>query len=263
MASPLPRVMIWYQCRSRSTALELSLASVPTFKIFHDHFFMAGVNTESIEELNFFGQIPGNYSYDGVKDSYEKTYPGKEAVIAKDTAVALKDKYQYIPDGFKHVFLIRDPRETIRSTWEVVKSLEERGFASFDTRDLVSKLASLQPTWNLYNHLVKEKKDKPIIIDSQDLVRNPRDILNKLCGMTGLTFRESMLKWKPGNIDHWPDLVKIVNIYESSIYGAAVESEKFDEALSKPHYAEIDSPLQLIIETDSTIFRKMIEDKLQ
>lgn len=89
-------------------------------------------------------------------------------------------------------FLIRDPKETIFSYY---KNITASGFAWKDWEDRVG--------WKEHYQLFKEiedlKKEKPLVIDSGDLVKNPRDYLKLLCCKLGVNFSEKMLCWQPNN----------------------------------------------------------------
>ena len=48
--------------------------------------------------------------------------------------------------------------------------------------------------WKLYKNL-KRLGNKPIVIDSRELLMNPEDILKKLCRHLKLEFFNTMLSW--------------------------------------------------------------------
>lgn len=84
-----------------------------------------------------------------------------------------------------HVFLIRDPRDVVRSFAKVMPevTLEEIG---------------LPRQLELFN-LVREQTGRtPAVIDSDDVLANPRQVLSRLCERIGLPFSERMLHWEPG-----------------------------------------------------------------
>ena len=52
--------------------------------------------------------------------------------------------------------------------------------------------------------IVKQNMDPhPIVIDADDLLENPRGIMEHYCKETGLPFEEQMLTWEPGEVEGW------------------------------------------------------------
>ncbi len=86
---------------------------------------------------------------------------------------------------FTHVFLIRDPIEMITSLIKVLPrvNLEDTG---------VPQQAKI---FNLISSFTQES---PLVIDSKDVLENPRVLLTKLCAAINIPFTEKMLSWPPG-----------------------------------------------------------------
>ena len=94
-------------------------------------------------------------------------------------------------------FLIRDPAEVIISYSKKfeITSINQLGFP----QQIV-----------LYNYIAKQMESLPIVLDSKDLLKNPKNILEKLCEKLNIPFMESMLSWPTGKRDsdgiwgqHW------------------------------------------------------------
>ena len=49
----------------------------------------------------------------------------------------------------------------------------------------------------LYRQLLK-KDERPVVIDSGEILKDPERALTKLCFETGIPFEKKMLKWKAG-----------------------------------------------------------------
>ncbi len=105
-------------------------------------------------------------------------------------------------------FLIRDPREVITSFIKVVAqpTAEELG---------------LPQQLELFNAERARTGRTPPVIDSRDVLENPRAILANLCDAVGIPFYESMLTWRPGPREtdgawapHWYD-----NVHKSTGFG--------------------------------------------
>lgn len=83
-----------------------------------------------------------------------------------------------------NVFLIRDPLDMLPS---LSIQLPEPCLA--DT--------GLRRQWELFSGLL-EAGQEPAILDSRELLRNPRHVLSRLCQHIGLAFTPAMLSWEAG-----------------------------------------------------------------
>ncbi len=111
-------------------------------------------------------------------------------------------------DLINHAFLIRDPVEMLISLDKVIPSprVEDTG---------------LPEQLELYRAL-RQAGQHPPVIDSRDVLENPRGVLTALCHHLAIDFQDSMLSWKPGPRDtdgcwaeHW-----YANVYKSTSFGA-------------------------------------------
>ncbi|XP_077992855.1 uncharacterized protein LOC144446884 [Glandiceps talaboti] len=265
------KIILWCIPRTRSTAFELSMASVPSFKVFHEEHTLAEVMGED--------RVPGpysnfpilpNYSFKDVKKRLEADHPGKEVIFAKDmvSCAPVQGSYNSLPDGYQSTFLIRHPKETYPSFYKLNTSSKEKGLLQTDAIELTLTYGSFQPMYDLYNYLTKEKGQQPVVIDSNDLIQNPRDLLQRYCKIMGIPFYESMLNWQPGNIGHWHELLS--GPYFSFVYKSAIESSGFFPPKPKtvtvpPSGEENDDMPQAIkeaIEKDTVIFEGVIKNKM-
>ncbi|XP_077992760.1 uncharacterized protein LOC144446799 [Glandiceps talaboti] len=260
------KIILWCIPRTRSTVFELSMASVPSFKVFHEEYGLAGVMGEDRTPSHFSKQpILPNYSFKDVKKRLEADYPDKEAVFAKDlvSGAAAQQNYDSLPDGYQSTFLIRHPKETYPSFYRLSMSLKERGLLQTDALEFTLTYGSFQPMYDLYNYLTKEKGQQPVVIDSNDLVQNPRDLLQRYCKIMGIPFYESMLNWQPGNIGHWHKLLS--GPYFAFMYKSAIESSGFLPPKPKTSGEENDDmppAIKEAIEKDTVTFEDMIKNKM-
>ena len=100
-------------------------------------------------------------------------------------------------DGLVNCFLIRTPRNMLASLLRVLPDagLEETG---------------LPQQVRLYDAVRDKTGAAPPVIDSADVLRNPRDMLRALCDRLGVEFLDCMLSWPAGPRDsdgvwapHW------------------------------------------------------------
>ncbi|QIK97239.1 HAD family hydrolase [Sphingomonas sp. HDW15A] len=111
--------------------------------------------------------------------------------------------------GLTHAFLIRDPARVVAS--------------------YAAKRVAVRP-----DHLGVERQVEffereadrlghpPPVVDSADILRNPRAMLQRLCGALGITWDPSMLRWEPG-------IRETDGIWAPHWYDAVAESTGFGE----------------------------------
>lgn len=94
-------------------------------------------------------------------------------------------------------FLIREPREMITSLIEFIPEprVEDTG---------------LPQQVQIFELIREQSGSIPPVVDSRDVLENPRSVLEKLCQRVDLDFTEAMLQWPPGFRDtdgvwakHW------------------------------------------------------------
>ncbi len=90
-----------------------------------------------------------------------------------------------IVDELDNFLLTRDPREMLPSLAAGLGRVPVMTDTGFDIQmAIVERLEAKGLT--------------PIVVDSRELLTNPRTVLSQLCGRLGLAFEEAMLAWPPG-----------------------------------------------------------------
>ena len=118
-----------------------------------------------------------------------------------------------------NIFLIRDPRDMLPS---LSIQLPEPCLA--DT--------GLKKQWEIFSGLL-EAGQEPAILDSRELLTDPRRVLGKLCERIGVAFTPAMLSWEAGPrpedgkwAPHWYDAV-----HRSTGFAPYRAKEEFPERL--------------------------------
>lgn len=88
-------------------------------------------------------------------------------------------------DGMVNCFLIRDPREVIAS------------YARARSDPTIHDLGFPQQL-EIFERVQSRTGRTPPVLDSRDILENPRRMLGLLCDAVGVAFSETMLKWPPG-----------------------------------------------------------------
>jgi hypothetical protein len=120
-----------------------------------------------------------------------------------------------------NAFLIRDPSRVLASYTQKWAEVDLRAIGFIEQAEIFAMVA---------NHL----GHAPPVIDSDDVLANPRGVLTKLCAACKITFDDAML--------HWPKGPKSCDgVWASHWYNAAWESEGF----AAPPKKDIALPLHL------------------
>ncbi|XP_075250007.1 uncharacterized protein LOC142342535 isoform X3 [Convolutriloba macropyga] len=88
-------------------------------------------------------------TYELVKRKYEAEYPGKRVIFGKEMAFycSPKEYYKYLPNGYRHSFLIRHPFKAVSSMVRSMSKEKEPGYHTFQPDEV-----RYEDIWNLYNH---------------------------------------------------------------------------------------------------------------
>ena len=82
-------------------------------------------------------------------------------------------------------FLIRNPKDMILSYTKVNSNLSMH-------------LLGLEEQYELFEYVTKMNGQTPPVVDSKDILINPRKTLSSLCDKVGVIFSEEMLSWSKG-----------------------------------------------------------------
>ena len=82
-------------------------------------------------------------------------------------------------------FLIRDPKDMIISYGKVYPEMN-------------SAILGLDQQQEIFEYVKDKTGEIPPVIDSKDVLLDPKDILNKFCDRIGVGFSEEMLSWPKG-----------------------------------------------------------------
>ena len=134
-----------------------------------------------------------------------------------------------------NIFLLRSPAEVVSSFSKVMP-------------DLTPSDIGFEQQHRLYQYVKNRIDSEPLIINSKDLLNNPRRVLTAICERCNITFDEQMLSWSAGPRDsdgiwakHWYDNVERSTgfaPYKERSISLDKEQQKIAE-LCEPFYAEL------------------------
>lgn len=116
-------------------------------------------------------------------------------VFFKESAYLLINYLKEHPEFYKNpqvkiAFLVRDPAKSIISFYKKMPSVDD-------------SVVGHRQVWELFSLLKDYQKQAPLVIDSDELLKDPIYILNRVGEHWGLEFNESNLKWESGYSSDW------------------------------------------------------------
>ena len=180
-------LMLWSVPRGRSTAFYRMMIERGDFTGVHEPFSHAGA----------FGQadISGRASATAPAVITElRSLAATRQVFIKETTdrrhpEALADQ-RFLAQDAQHTFLIRHPRETIRSYLALRQNprIHEIGF---------------ETQYEVYAKVRKLTGRDPLVVDAGDLMRQPAATIKAYCAHVGVDFQSHALTWRPSDRPEW------------------------------------------------------------
>ena len=222
------KVFLWSTPRSVSTTLLKCLTFVPDTSAWYEPYVqMAKFSLDDdpvfygpfkglVEKLGGRGSIDkiesgfdaSDKTIDWLKEQLEGDFPGKKLVIVKDMGATITRPspplYDKIPKGFRHTFLMRHPSKIFN-----VKNVLKHNAGSFKNpiKPTPEKFRPYQYLNELWKYVKAQGIEaRPIIMDADELLQNPKEVLEAYCKELGIPFSEELLSWEAGDevmTKHW------------------------------------------------------------
>jgi hypothetical protein len=134
--------------------------------------------------------------------------------------------------GMRHAFLIRRPEDVLAS---YVRTREE---ATLEDLGFVKQT-------ELFFYVTEQLGQTPIVVDCDDILKNPRTVLSSLCAALDIPFTEKMLSWPSGSrktdgvwAKYWYHSVESSTGFTPWKKRAPIIPERYDALLdsAKKHY---------------------------
>jgi hypothetical protein len=194
VAGMKPVIVMWAHSRSASTAFLRMMIERGDVAVLHEP-FLALTQGEVVP-------IPGTAAGRGGR---AVAASGRELVdrlaeLGRERAVFVKEVLDYHYDDvfgqpaalawMTHTFLVRDPRLAISSHYAVKPTVTcpEIGY---------------EWLWELFQLLWSASGRRPLVIRSEDLLRDPAAEVRAYCQAVGLPFLPAALHWAPGDRPEW------------------------------------------------------------
>ncbi len=170
-----------------STALMYSFSQRPDTIVMDEPFY--GIRLKKLGKRQpYFDEVMLRMECDDaekIHDEIERNEKIKGNVFVKNMANTIQYMKENRLSKYHHVFLIRDPAETIVSLMKKSPSI------TLDNLYLADQM-------KVYDWLKEKTKENPIVIDANELRRDPAAVLVATCKRLDLPFTDKMLSWPVG-----------------------------------------------------------------
>lgn len=126
----------------------------------------------------------------------------------------------------QNIIFIREPKQIIASYAQVRKEVTMTDIG-------------IEKQWWLYNYL-KERNFSCLVLDSDEILKTPQNVMRQLCNALQISFTEKMLNWQQGAkpydgvwSKYWYD-----NVHQSTGFEKQKTSERALPAYLEPLYEE-------------------------
>lgn len=199
-------VFLWCAPRCVATAVERSVRTLKNGQVFHEPFltiFYYSPERKSprpacAASLQAFSQS----SYKSVSKMLQQDFDDKEFVFIKDMAYCVEGKFDiFLEEGlknFKHTFMIRDPRKAVSSLFRLSTNPELAGWDYFDPEE-----TGFKQLLELYEFIDRHVHKNPVVVDAEDLLKFPNEIMQSYCEAVSIPFDEHMTSWEAGPVSEW------------------------------------------------------------
>jgi len=184
-------IVLWSAPRSRSTAFERIFLERCDFSIKHEPFSVSYYYSRERCSNRYYNiESKEEYLY---KNVVQDILDSKKAqsVFIKDMAYhALPFIEDKVLKQFNNTFIIRNPKQAIGSLYKM--------WPDFDFDE-----TGYKQQFELYNHIVGLGREKPIIIDSDDLCNNTVKTYASYCELLEINYDVKHLSWEVKEIPEW------------------------------------------------------------
>lgn len=234
--SKYPIINMWAGPRNISTTMMYSFAQRPDMEVVDEPLYAhylhkTGVNHPGREEVLASQPLDGQ----AIMEGFLKGEASGGLFIKNMGQHYLELDGSRFLGKMKQFFLIRKPEQVIHSFSKVIPNpgLSDIGIAR---------------QWEIFEE-IKTLGVKPLVVDSNEVLKNPREVLTRLCHALDLEFREEMLSWPQGGrkedgvwAPYW-----YARVHESTGFGPYQENRKVElprelrglEEEARPYYERL------------------------
>ncbi|MGD1700303.1 hypothetical protein [Dapis sp. BLCC M229] len=176
---------LWAHPRSTSTAFECMMKERGDFFVLHEPFGLAYYNSEDrISDRSAHIRPQPEHNCEAIWQRLQQQV-SHQAVFIKDMATHINPLLdEAFLSCFESTFIIRHPAKALPSLFDVWSdfTLEEAGYTEL---------------YKLFERVMEINDKVPVVINSDDLIRNPEATVKAYCNAVGIPFIPQALYWKP------------------------------------------------------------------
>jgi hypothetical protein len=177
---------MWSGPRNISTAMMYSFANRPDCEAWDEPFYGFSLQHKG-NDHPMRDEIIASMETDWDKLVKNCTTPSKRPLLYQ------KHMTHHMLEGYDrsfilaltNAFLIRDPARVLASYTQKWSEVDLRAIGFIEQAEIFDMVA-------------QKLGHAPPVVDSDDVLANPRSVLSKLCAACGIAFDEAMLKWPKG-----------------------------------------------------------------
>lgn len=201
-------INMWSGPRNVSTAIMYSFAQRDDTKVLDEPFYAHYLIQSGVEHPGRTKVLESQpKDAEVVMQNLQSIRQKNDVIFLKNMAhhmIEMGDTLSTLINKFRHIFLIRDPKEMLPSLNKALPNPSLRDTAYKRQLELFKR--------------VKSKGFSPNVIDAGELLKDPREVLTTLCNRLNIPFTDKMLSWKEGPIpedgiwaEYWYD-----NVHQST-----------------------------------------------
>ena len=223
----ITRINLWSSPRNISTAMMYSFAQRDDTIVFDEplyaHYLSStGIHHPGKEEIL---QAQDNNAENVIRDIILVDHNKPIAFFKQMTHHLENISFDFLAHT-KNILFIRNPKQIIAS-YALVRE------------DVTMQDVGIKKQWWLYNYLTK-KNLSCIVLDSNEILKSPQNVLQQLCDVLQISFTEKMLHWSAGSKPYdgiwakfWYD-----NVHRSTGFEKQKTSERDLPQYLEPLYEE-------------------------
>ncbi len=216
------KVFVWSTGRSLSTSFFKCLTQIPDTVAWHEPYNKIRACSDKMKDPQWYpsarelfekhggasaiAKIENGYDasdkdFDWLRVQLEADYPGKTLVITKNSGASILGFQGKLPkQHWRHTFLIREPKKVALSKMKAHLRVRVNTGVSVGNNMNVDNIRYCERLNGLWKYVKAEGLDqRPVIIDTDDLLEKPKEVVEAYCAEVGIPFTEDLLTWPPGD----------------------------------------------------------------
>jgi hypothetical protein len=183
--NPNTRICLWSSPRNISTAMMYSFAQRDDTAVVDEPLYAHYLKTTGIDHPGSDETLQSQET-DGEKVVHQIILGeyDKPVVFFKQMTHHLLNSSLDFLQRTKNIIFIRDPRQIIASYAQVRSNVTMQDIG-------------IEKQWELFNYLT-ENNLSCIVLDSNEILKSPKNVLNQLCDALEIPFSDKMLCWPAG-----------------------------------------------------------------